>query len=205
MHVTFVATRKNSDPTERELYEMDFLLRVLGLNRTFVDLGLQTIAACTPADVEVTLVDEYSEEIDYTAPTDLVALSAKTSCVTRAYEVARCFREQGRKVVLGGIHATLRPEEALEHVDSVVTGEAEQIWQLGGLLEPHVQDLDLVIILHHGPDAGQAHGLREPEGILQAKTGILEGRRLDEKDAHERDLLCARILPASTRTIRVFS
>ncbi len=128
MHITFIATRKNSDPAERELYEMDFLLRILGLKRCFVDLGLQTIAACTPPGVEMTLVDEYSEEIDYTAPTDLVALSAKTSCVTRVYEVARRFREQGTTVVLGGIHATLRPDEALEHVDCVVTGEAEQVW-----------------------------------------------------------------------------
>ena len=123
MHITFVATRKNSDPTERELYEMDFLLRVLGLKRAFVDLGLQTIAGCTPADVEVAFVDEYAEAIDYDANTDLVALSAKTSCVTHAYEVAEKFRQRGTKVVLGGIHATLRPDEALKHVDCVVLGE----------------------------------------------------------------------------------
>jgi radical SAM superfamily enzyme YgiQ (UPF0313 family) len=130
MHITFVATRKNSNPQERELYEMDFLLRVLGLKRSFVDLGLQTIAACTPEGVEIAMVDDYSESIDYDAPTDLVALSAKTSCVTRAYEVARRFREKGKKVVLGGIHASLRPDEALEHVDCVVLGEAEEIWPI---------------------------------------------------------------------------
>ena len=44
MHITFIATRKNSDPGERELYEMDFMLRVLGLKRCFVDLGLQTLS-----------------------------------------------------------------------------------------------------------------------------------------------------------------
>ncbi|MFT3767862.1 MAG: radical SAM protein [Minicystis sp.] len=128
MKITFVATRKNEDRTERELYEMDLLLRVLGFQRSFLDLGLQTVAACTPPGVGIQIVDEYIEEIDYGVRTDLVALSAKTSCVTRAYEVARRFRERGTKVVLGGIHASLRPDEALEHVDCVVTGEAEALW-----------------------------------------------------------------------------
>lgn len=128
MHVTFVSTRKNSDPSEHEMYEMEFLLRILGLKRAFLDLGLLTIAACTPDDIEVKLVDEYMEELDFDAPTDLVALSAKTSCATHAYEVAREYKARGHTVVMGGIHASLRPDEALEHVDCVVTGEAETLW-----------------------------------------------------------------------------
>ena len=86
------------------------------------------MAACTPRDVEVQVVDEYVEPIPYDTDADLVALSAKTSCVTHAYEVAAEFRERGKKVVLGGIHASLRPDEALEHVDYVVIGEAEKTW-----------------------------------------------------------------------------
>src|SRR5687768_1153452 len=119
--ITFVATRKNQDPTERELYEMDLLCRGLGFKRAFLDLGIQTVMACTPPGVNIDLVDEYLDPIDYDVETDLVALSAKTSCVTYAYEVARRFRAKGKRVVLGGIHASLRPEEALEHVDCVVT------------------------------------------------------------------------------------
>lgn len=126
--ITFVATRKNLDPTERELYEMDLLCRGLGFKRAFLDLGIQTVMACTPPGVNVELVDEYLDPIDYDVATDLVALSAKTSCVTYAYEVARRFRAKGKRVVLGGIHASLRPEEALGHVDCVVTGEAELLW-----------------------------------------------------------------------------
>jgi radical SAM superfamily enzyme YgiQ (UPF0313 family) len=134
--ITFVATRKNLDPTERELYEMDLLCRGLGFKRAFLDLGIQTVMACTPAGVNVDLVDEYMDPIDYDVKTDLIALSAKTSCVSYAYEVARRFRAKGKRVVLGGIHASLRPEEALEHVDCVVTGEAETVW-------PHVvRDLE---------------------------------------------------------------
>ncbi len=126
--ISFVATRKNEDRSERELYEMDLLLRVFGFKRAFLDLGIQTVAACTPRDVSFRIVDEYIEDIDFTDKPDVVALSAKTSCVTRAYDVAEEFRRRGTKVILGGIHASLRPDEALQHVDCVVTGEAEALW-----------------------------------------------------------------------------
>jgi len=128
MRITFVATKKNLDPTERELYEMDLLNRTLGFKRAFLDLGIQTVMACTPRSATVTMIDEYLEPIDYDVDTDVVALGAKTSCVTYAYEVARRFREKGKRVILGGIHASLRPDEALRHVDCVVTGEAETVW-----------------------------------------------------------------------------
>ncbi len=130
MKVLFVATRKNSDPADRELYEMDFMNEVLGFKRSLLDLGLLTVAACTPRTIDVQIVDEYVQPIPYDTDADLVALSAKTSCVTHAYEVAAGFRKRGKKVVLGGIHASLRPQEALEHVDHVVVGEAEKTWPL---------------------------------------------------------------------------
>jgi radical SAM superfamily enzyme YgiQ (UPF0313 family) len=128
MRIAFVATRKNLDSTERELYEMDLVLRSLRLKRAFADLGLLTVAACTPPDVDVVFVDEYTQPIDYDMDVDLVALSAKTSCATYAYNVADEFRSRGTPVVIGGIHASLRPDEALEHADCVVTGEAEHVW-----------------------------------------------------------------------------
>lgn len=89
MRITFIATRKNLDPSERDLYEMDLLNRALGFERAFLDLGIQTVMACTPRDVDVRMIDEYLQPITYDLPgTDYVALSAKTSCVTYAYEVA---------------------------------------------------------------------------------------------------------------------
>ena len=128
MKILFVMTRKNSDPNDRELYEMDFMTKVLGFRRSLLDLGLVTVAACTPADVDIEIVDEYLQPIPYDTDADLVALGAKTSCVTHAYEVAAEFRKRGTPVVLGGIHASLRPDEALEHVDHVVINEAEKTW-----------------------------------------------------------------------------
>ena len=65
MRITFVATRKNLDPTERELYEMDMLNRALGFKRAFLDLGIQTVMAPTPRDVDVQMIDEYLQPISY--------------------------------------------------------------------------------------------------------------------------------------------
>jgi radical SAM superfamily enzyme YgiQ (UPF0313 family) len=128
MEITFVAHKKNSDPTERELYEMDLLIRAMGFKRSFLDLGIHTVMACTPAGTRARLIDEYLTPIDFGVDTDVIALSAKTSCATRAYELADEFRRRGKKVILGGIHASLRPDEAQEHVDCIVTGEAEALW-----------------------------------------------------------------------------
>jgi radical SAM superfamily enzyme YgiQ (UPF0313 family) len=59
---------------------------------------------------------------------DLVGITAFTSQAPRAYSVAAEFGRRGVPVVMGGIHATMRLEEALERVDAVVTGEAENVW-----------------------------------------------------------------------------
>ena len=128
MKILFISYKKNSLTGERELYEQDLMIDVLGFDRSLLDLGLLTILARTPDGIEVSLQDEYLAEIDYEEECDLVAISAKTSCSTAAYRIADEFRRKGKKVVLGGIHASLRPEEALEHVDYIVTGEAEDVW-----------------------------------------------------------------------------
>ena len=57
---------------------------------------------------------------------DLVGISVQTSWAPQAYRIARSARRLGKRVVLGGVHATLNPEEAIEHADYVVRGEGEQ-------------------------------------------------------------------------------
>ena len=98
--------------------------------RVWKPLGLSTLAALTPPDWDITIFDENIRVPDYgaLARPDLVGVTAFTSQATRAYEVAGDFRRRGVPVVMGGIHATMRPEEALARVDSVVTGEAERVW-----------------------------------------------------------------------------
>jgi len=82
----------------------------------------------TPKDVEITLVDEHIDEIDFEEKVDLVGITSLTVTAPRAYEIADEFRKRGIKVVLGGIHASALPQEAIRHADAVVMGEAENLW-----------------------------------------------------------------------------
>jgi len=98
--------------------------------RVWKPLGLMAIAGATPAQWEVTIIDENLGVPDYSCMPrpDLVGITAFTSQSPRAYEIAAAFRKIGVPVVMGGIHASMRPEEALAEVDAVVKGEAEAIW-----------------------------------------------------------------------------
>jgi radical SAM superfamily enzyme YgiQ (UPF0313 family) len=86
------------------------------------------VAAVTPPDVEVSLTDENVTDIDFQKEIDLVGITALTVTAPRAYEIADNFRTRGVKVVLGGAHPSVLPEEAGQHADAVVIGEAEGIW-----------------------------------------------------------------------------
>lgn len=99
----------------------------------FPILGLTLLAALFPKDYEIKIVNEAIEEIDFDAPVDLVGITGLTCVVKRAYEVADRFRERGVKVVLGGVHPSLLPDEAKDHADAVFIGEAEGL--LGGLIK----------------------------------------------------------------------
>ena len=90
--------------------------------------GVLTVAALTPADFEIEVIDENVEEIDFSKRYDLVGISFMTQQAVRACMIADQFRENGTFTVAGGIHATVLPEEAAEHFDSVIVGEAECLW-----------------------------------------------------------------------------
>lgn len=90
-------------------------------------LALAIIAALTPNDFHVELIDENVESLQY-KDADLVAITGFTSSAYRAYEIASQYRRNGIPVVMGGIHASMMPDEASQYVDSVVIGEAEEIW-----------------------------------------------------------------------------
>ncbi len=98
--------------------------------RVWKPLSLLVVAGLTPPEWEIRIVDENLGVPDYPsmARPDLVGITAFTSQANRAYEVAAHFRRVGVPVVMGGIHATMCLDEVMEHVDSVVTGEAEGIW-----------------------------------------------------------------------------
>jgi radical SAM superfamily enzyme YgiQ (UPF0313 family) len=91
-------------------------------------LNLLVIAALTPQDIEITLFDEYYEDIDFDQQFDLVGITAMTIQAQRAYEIADIYRAKNIPVVMGGVHATVMPDEALLHADIVFKGEAERTW-----------------------------------------------------------------------------
>lgn len=94
----------------------------------FPKLSLPVIAAYTPSTWDVELVDEATEDINFDTPCDLVGLSVMTCYAPRAYEIADEFRARGKTVVLGGVHPTYCSDEALRHCDTIVCGEAEDLW-----------------------------------------------------------------------------
>jgi radical SAM superfamily enzyme YgiQ (UPF0313 family) len=91
-------------------------------------ITLPHIAAITPEKYHVKIVNENYDDIDFNYDADLIGITTYTMTAPRVYEIADKFRARGKKVVLGGYHATALPEEALKHADSVVLGMAEANW-----------------------------------------------------------------------------
>jgi len=94
----------------------------------FPPLALPVLAALTPPDIEVKLTDEAVEPVEVCSDFDLVGVTAMTAAAPRAYQLADAYRAIGVPVVIGGMHATALPEEAAQHADAVVIGEAEGVW-----------------------------------------------------------------------------
>ena len=110
--------------------------RPLYMNRALYSplAGLLAVAASIPRDqYEVILTDENIEAIDFDLKADLVGISAMTSYVNRGYEIADQFRAKGVPVVMGGVHPSFMPQEALKHCDAVAIGEVELV--IGRLLD----------------------------------------------------------------------
>jgi radical SAM superfamily enzyme YgiQ (UPF0313 family) len=134
--------------------------------------GLLTVAAHIPTDeYEVILTDENIEPIDFDIPVDMVGISAMTSYVKRGYEIADTFRARGTPVIMGGVHVSYMPQEALKHADAVVVGEAE-------LLMPRILD-----DLENGRLAGiyKAEHLHPMVGMPRPRQSLLKSNRYINK------------------------
>lgn len=94
----------------------------------YLGLGLCTVAALTPDDMDVQVVDEAVEDLDLDDRPDLVGIAVLAPTAPHAYRLAAHYRRAGVPVVLGGIHVSLNPDEAMPHADAVVVGEAELTW-----------------------------------------------------------------------------
>ncbi len=107
------------------------LLEVVPMNEYLgsPSLGIASLAALTPPHIELELRDDRLKPADRPTDADLVAFSFFTPAATRAFELARYFREQGVPTVAGGIFPTALPDVTAEHFDAVVEGEGEGVWQ----------------------------------------------------------------------------
>jgi radical SAM superfamily enzyme YgiQ (UPF0313 family) len=94
-------------------------------------LALPYLARHTPSNYQITLHDEYvgadfdPDRVD----ADLVAVSAITPGISRAYEIGDRLRKRGIRTIIGGAHVSALPDEALQHYDSVCIGEGEGPWR----------------------------------------------------------------------------
>ncbi|MCE9626016.1 MAG: B12-binding domain-containing radical SAM protein [Deltaproteobacteria bacterium] len=94
------------------------------------NINLLRLGSMTPKEHSVTLVDENYQDIDFDSSYDVIAVTAMTYQAERAYEIAAEFKRRGDcRTIMGGIHASVLPEEAGTKFDSVCIGEVENLWE----------------------------------------------------------------------------
>ncbi len=91
--------------------------------------GIETLASLTPDWVDLKIVNENLKDIDFNADVDLVAITVMVTNATRAYQIADKFRKRGVKVVLGGYHPFMIPQNSLQHADAICVSEADYLWE----------------------------------------------------------------------------
>ena len=93
-------------------------------------LGLLTLAGMTDNDVDLDYqeVEDIAKLDELPGDYDVVAISSYSAQINEAYQLADRFRSAGVIVILGGLHVTALPDEALEHADCIVLGEGEPVW-----------------------------------------------------------------------------
>ncbi len=131
MNILLVSPKVNFTTKNQSLMNFWFNSNETGAYRELwsgVGSSLLTIAALTPDEHSIEFIDENITEIDFEKEFDIVGISAMTQQIMRGYQIADIFRSKGIPVVFGGIHPTLLPEEVKQRADSVVIGEAEDVW-----------------------------------------------------------------------------
>lgn len=96
--------------------------------RQMQPLTMAALAGLTPEGNTISFYDDRLEAVPYDAPTDIAGISVQTFTAKRAYEIAAEYRRRNVPVVLGGFHVTAVPDEAAQHADALVLGQAENSW-----------------------------------------------------------------------------
>ncbi len=116
------------DPEFNEFWRTSVTPNLLRNTYSGFGLSILILAALTPSEYEIEIIDENLHQIDFCKDYDLVAITCCTQQATRAYEISRSFQQKNIKTVLGGIHPTVCCDEAEKNADSVVVGECEDLW-----------------------------------------------------------------------------
>lgn len=107
-------------------------LKIGAFQKSFREAPLTAtvLAALVPEELnfDITCIDENVQKLPLDEHFDLVGVSLITGTAYRGYELAKHYKSKGAKVILGGVHVTLLPDEAAQHADSIVIGFAEKTW-----------------------------------------------------------------------------
>lgn len=94
--------------------------------RALVPLTLPYLASLVPDDIDITLTDEQTQELDFTQDYDCVLITSTILTSFRVYDIAAKYRQRGIPVIIGGPHCTFYGDEALQHADAIAVGEGEE-------------------------------------------------------------------------------
>jgi len=111
--------------------KIELIVPAVEENARIPNLALPILASLSPTDAQISFTDELLTPINLEKDlkeVDLVGITVLSKTALRAYKIADAYRKKGIPVVLGGIHCSALPEEAKKHADSVVIGEAEEVW-----------------------------------------------------------------------------
>jgi radical SAM superfamily enzyme YgiQ (UPF0313 family) len=141
-------------------------------------LAPAVISALTPREIQRVFYNDSLEPIPFDEPTDLVAMNVEAYTAKRAYQIASEYRKRGVPVVMGGIHATLCAEDVAQYADSVVIGEAEDVWEKAltdaerGTLQTYYQSRERPVHLHSHPDRAIFRDVNYlPLGLVETGRG----------------------------------
>jgi len=105
------------------------LAKMFGKKRLMIPLALPMVAAYTPDYYEIRIVDEESEALPLDYKPDIVGITTIAATAERSFQLGDMYKSQGSVVVMGGINASVLPENYLPHANTVVIGEAENAWE----------------------------------------------------------------------------
>lgn len=136
-------------------------------------LSLTILAALLPEarDIEWKIVDGSVDAIPLDEEADLVGISVLTGTAVRAYQMADHFRRRGIPVVLGGVHVTILPGEAMQHADAILIGMAERTWPR--LIEDFRQGRMAKVYRDEPPEGEWLAGVPAPRRALMRRSGYM--------------------------------